>query len=152
MTRIISAFPGTGKTYLFTHPPAGKVILDSDSSKFSWARRGVRNPKFPTNYIEHIHDHLGKADYILVSSHRDVRDMLHKVGMPYIAVFPSLGLMHEYLRRFTLRGSDPGFVALLGQNWTGWIQDMSRDCQHGIVLGAGEYLSDVVRMLEGSEP
>ena len=46
MTRILSAFPGTGKTYLFNHPPVGKVILDSDSSLFSWLRPGVRDPKF----------------------------------------------------------------------------------------------------------
>ena len=34
-TKIISAFPACGKTYLFENFK-DKIILDSDSSKFSW--------------------------------------------------------------------------------------------------------------------
>ena len=149
MTRILSAFPGTGKTYLFNHPPVGKVILDSDSSLFSWLRPGVRDPKFPANYLQHIQDHLGVADYILVSSHREVRDAMHQAGLPYIAVFPALSLQHEYLHRFTERGSDPKFISLLDQNWVPWLHDMSQHCQRSIILGPREYLSDVVQLLEG---
>lgn len=47
-TKIISAFPACGKTYVFENFK-GKVILDSDSSKFSWVIVGnqkVRHPDF----------------------------------------------------------------------------------------------------------
>ena len=75
MTRIISAFPGTGKTYFHTHK-GPLATADSDSSHFSWISKGVRHPEFPANYIEHINDLMGKVDYIFVSSHQDVRNAL----------------------------------------------------------------------------
>ena len=52
-TRVISGFPGIGKSYLFNN---GKniLIIDSDSSNFSWLEPGVRNPEFPHNYMKHI--------------------------------------------------------------------------------------------------
>mgnify|MGYP000294488544 CR=1 FL=1 len=52
VTRIISAFPATGKSFYFKH--TGLEVLDSDSSLFSWSEPEVRNPEFPQNYINHI--------------------------------------------------------------------------------------------------
>ena len=76
-TRIISAFPGTGKSvYHEKHP---LTTLDSDSSNFSWIEvDGVklRNPQFPENYIEHIKKNIGIYDFIFVSSHSVVREAL----------------------------------------------------------------------------
>ena len=67
-TRIISAFPGTGKSYF--HNNSEYSTLDSDSSEFSWIINDdgdkVRNPNFPSNYISHIKDNIGKADFIFV--------------------------------------------------------------------------------------
>jgi len=53
-TRIISAFPGTGKS--FYHNTHKDTTLDSDSSNFSWLAddKTLRNPEFPYNYIKHI--------------------------------------------------------------------------------------------------
>ena len=77
-TRIISAFPGTGKTYYHKMNP--ETTLDSDSSNFSWleAPAGglVRNPEFPNNYIQHIKENIGKYEIIFVSSHEEVRKAL----------------------------------------------------------------------------
>lgn len=36
-TKVISAFPGTGKTYCFNNFK-GITMLDSDSSEFSWIK------------------------------------------------------------------------------------------------------------------
>ena len=65
MTKVISAFPGTGKSYF--HQNSNLDILDSDSSKYSWISEGVRNPDFPDNYMAHIKGKIGSADIILVS-------------------------------------------------------------------------------------
>ena len=48
-TLLISAFPGTGKTYSYEN--SNKIILDSDSSKFD-------KNDFPNNYINHIKENL----------------------------------------------------------------------------------------------
>lgn len=109
---IISAFPACGKTYYYNHADENIVVLDSDSSKFSWKeivdekykmhnwgktnykekKIRVRNPDFPNNYIQHIKENLYSADYILVSSHAAVRQALRDNGLPYIVVYPSRSL------------------------------------------------------------
>ena len=59
MTRVISAFPGTGKSYF--HRNSDSKVLDSDSSKFSWIEEGVRHPDFPNNYMTHIKENIDSA-------------------------------------------------------------------------------------------
>ena len=54
-TKVIAAFPACGKSYCFDRNE-DYIILDSDSSKFSWAypdglAAKYRNPDFPKNYI-----------------------------------------------------------------------------------------------------
>ena len=117
-TKIISAFPACGKTYAFEKlNENGYRILDSDSSKFSWMdvvdeayemkNRGkknykeryikVRNPEFPSNYIQHIKENIGKADYIFVSSHKEVRDALIENGIYFTLVYPDRSMKAEWV-------------------------------------------------------
>ena len=69
-TRIIAAFPGTGKSYYHKENP--ETTLDSDSSRFSWVKDSEgnntkeRNPDFPENYISHIKENIGKYEFIFV--------------------------------------------------------------------------------------
>ena len=147
MTRIISAFPGTGKTYFHTHK-GPLATADSDSSHFSWISKGVRHPEFPANYIEHINDLMGKVDYIFVSSHQDVRNALTAAGLPFISAYPSINLKDEYLARFRQRMSPAGFIHLLEENWDAWVRSMSVANPDQIILGRGEFLTGAVKMLE----
>ncbi|MCH7928756.1 MAG: hypothetical protein IID03_12385, partial [Candidatus Dadabacteria bacterium] len=94
-TLVISAFPATGKSYFKNR--VGKNVLDSDSSKFSWLKKGVRHPDFPDNYIQHIKDNLGKVDIILVSSHKIVREALVKNGIQFVLMYPNRKLKYEYV-------------------------------------------------------
>ena len=76
-TRIIAAFPGTGKSYVHKKHP--NTTLDSDSSHFSWMIKDgkkMRNPDFPYNYITHIRNNIGKYKFIFVSTHKEVREIL----------------------------------------------------------------------------
>ena len=57
-TKIISTFPECGKSQ-FVRDNKDLIVLDSDSSNFSWVKDGfnnklIRNPCFPNNYINHI--------------------------------------------------------------------------------------------------
>lgn len=124
---VISAFPACGKsTFCREHEGKG-VFLDSDSSSYSWISEGVRNPEFPTNYIEHIKANLDKADIIFVSSHEQVRKALQEEGIPYVLIFPYGNLKEEWLNRCRQRGSSSGFVEALERNWVDWISSCAND-------------------------
>ncbi len=137
-TRVVAAFPGTGKsTYCRNHPDCS----DSDSSKFDKA-------EFPQNYIEHIKSLIGKKTYVFVSSHKAVRDALLAAGIPFNLVIPTLDCKEEYLKRFKERGNPESFIKLISDNWETWISDCATQ-QKGVgrvvvMLSKGTFLSDAI--------
>lgn len=142
MLKVISGFPGIGKT--FYKKNSNLNILDSDSSKFSWIEKGVRNPEFPKNYIEHIKDSMYKFDMVLVSTHKVVRDALVENNINFLLVYPEIDLKEEYIERFRNRGSDDSFIKLFEDNWDTFIYEM--DNQKGCVvtkLKSGTFLSSI---------
>lgn len=154
-TKIISAFPACGKTYVFENFN-DKVILDSDSSKFSWvmvANQKVRNPDFPQNYISHIKENIGKADYILVSTHENVRRALEDAEIDFYLVYPDRNLKEEWIGRCFLRGSGEKFCQLISDNWDNWIDQLEEDSKRhkSIILRHGEHLSNVIRFLDDED-
>lgn len=164
-TKIISAFPACGKTHYFENNKDSKIILDSDSSKFSWiysdvgasvntlklVKAKIRNPEFPKNYIEHIKENIGKVDYIFVSSHDIVRKALNESGIDFIIVYPEQTLKAEWVGRCFLRGSGEKFCKLIADNWDGWIAEMDKDCvlnkHDSYRLKHNEFLSDAMEYI-----
>ena len=149
-TKVVSAFPACGKTYLFNHlkcSPCFKAI-DSASSEFSWIYTDdgkERNPDFPRNYIEHIKENIGKYDLIFVSSHKQVRDALKEAGIEYTLVYPDRSLKEEWLGRCWIRQNQgtQGFpLDVLNLFWEEWIDECEEDAKNreSIVLQHGEYL------------
>jgi len=136
-TRLISAFPGCGKSHLFRNKGT-RTILDSDSSKFN-------KDYFPENYMQHIKNNMGKADIILISSHDVVRDALVENELPFTLVYPDRSIKEEYIQRYKDRGNEDSFVKLLQENWDNWMDGMEnqKGCDH-IKLQKGQYLSDVI--------
>lgn len=134
-TKLISAFPGCGKSYAFKNYKDIE-IADSDSSKFD-------KKNFPENYIQHIKDNIGKKDIIMISSHKEVRDALVKEGLSFILVYPEKEIKEEFLQRYKDRKSPKAFIDLLDKNWEAWIDELENqiNCTH-IKLSKGEYLSD----------
>lgn len=141
---VVSAFPGTGKSYIFKHPN-GLKVLDSDSSGFSWKEKGVRNPDFPKNYIDHIEENLDKCDVIMVSSHKDVRKGLVDAGIEFTLAFPTLDCKEEYLKRYKERGNEQSFIDMMDANWDKFIAECCAqgDCKK-VRLTQGQYLKDVL--------
>ena len=126
-TRIISAFPGTGKSYFYNENKS--TTIDSDSSEFSWVKDDQgnntkeRNPNFPQNYIEHIKENIGKYEFIFVSSHKEVRDALKDNCIFFYLVYPSDRRKEEFLQRYIDRGSPSGFVKLIENKWEEWLKE-----------------------------
>lgn len=154
-TRIISAFPACGKTFMTEKGYEDAVILDSDSSKFNWVldengeQTTTRNPDFPANYIEHIKENIGKVDYIFISSHSEVRKAIDDSDFAWCCVNPSEKLMTEWVGRCYLRGNSEGFIKAMVSNWKAWTQlDLSLSpCGH-VILESGEYILDKMYFIE----
>ena len=123
-TKIISAFPGVGKTYYSNKHP--DKALDSDSSNFSWTIENgqkIRSSEFPNNYIRHIKENIGKYEYIFVSSHKEVRKALKDNCLFFYLVFPQKMMKNEFIERYKDRGNSEDFIKLVSDNWEQWIDD-----------------------------
>jgi hypothetical protein len=152
-TKIISAFPGTGKSHIFKQYPT--ECLDSDSSLYSWLKdeegqpimdvtgNTIRNPLFVSDYIAHIKENIGYVQYIFVSSHEQVRSALVESKLDFTLVYPNENLKSIYLERYKHRGSPQGFIDLIDKFWTLWINEckVQTGCKH-IELQSDEFLSD----------
>lgn len=126
-TRIIAAFPGTGKTYY--HKKYLDTTLDSDSSQFSWIEeedgKKVRNLDFPDNYIEYIKNNIGKYEFIFVSTHKEVREALLDNCIFFYLIYPDKSEKQNYLKKYRDRNSPESFIKLLNDNWDKWIRECS---------------------------
>ena len=151
MDKVISGFPGIGKSYAvknFTH----LKLLDSDSSKFSWIpdpnnlSDKVRNPQWPQNYITHIKSVMDDYDHILVSTHIEVRNALREANIDFTLVYPnsSIETREEYVDRFIERGSDAAFVELIRSNWDAWLSALKECKGSSVILGQNNYLSHIL--------
>lgn len=147
-TKVISGFPGIGKSVL-TKNGKDLRVLDSDSSSFSWIEEGVRNPDFPNNYMKHIKDNIGKANCILVSSHDIVREALKENNIEYTLVYPAVELKDEYLERYKNRGNNEGFLKFISSNWEQFISDIEKETFPKLIkLESGQFLASVLNNLD----
>ena len=125
-TKIISAFPGTGKSVY--HQKHKEITLDSDSSNFSWvideSGNKVKNPEFPKNYIDHIKENIGKYEFIFVSSHKEVREALLENCIFFYLVYPDDRRKDEFIERYKNRGNDEKFIELVSNNWDDWMKEI----------------------------
>lgn len=127
-TKIVSAFPGVGKSYY--HNNHKEVTLDCESSNFSWIKdengnnTNERNPEFPQNYINYIKENIGKYEIIFVSSHKEVLEALFDNCLYFYLVYPDIYRKDEFLKRYEERGNDNLFIKLLSDNWKKWIDEI----------------------------
>jgi hypothetical protein len=136
--RVFSVFPGVGKTYFYNNNKEN--TRDSDSSTFD-------KSEFPQNYIAHIKELLKDEtiEYILVSSHKVVRDALYEAGINFIVIKPSHNLKKEYLNRYKERNNSQAFIDLLDKMWEQWLTEIDKENEryHNYTLvGEFMYLKD----------
>ena len=149
-TKIIAAFPGTGKSYIKNNITFLKTS-DSDSTSFSWLVKDgekVRDPRFPKNYIRYIKDLYYKnvMDYIFVSTHKEVIQELNDSGLEFVVVYPKRSDKEIYLNRYKERGSDEKFIELLDNLFDSFIDDIENNVDESrrIELNHNEYLANII--------
>lgn len=148
---VICGFPGVGKSYL-----SGRDgIVDLDSSLFRWKPADSLNPlegqmmpneNWAEDLVEEVKGQIrrGKNRYVLVSTHKEVRQKLREAGILYVIVAPEDGLRSEYMRRYLRRGSDAGFIYKADREYSNWHLCVMDDTAPTIFLRSGQYLSDVL--------
>lgn len=159
-TLVISAFPACGKSWTFEKYKDKYIILDSDSSQFSWIKdefgnnTNDRNPEFPKNYMNHIKENLGVADIIFVSSHLRVRQALSDNNIPFVTVYPQSFCRLEWVGRCYLRGNDKKFIDFINTNWNSFMSDIKTEPygERLIRLSHNQWIDDILHLKETGCP
>ena len=118
-TRIISAFPGTGKTYYHNHQP-NMTTLDVQTSEFT-----KYGEVFPNIFIEYIREKIGKYEFIFVSTHKEVIKALLDNCIFFYLIYPTPfddNKKEFYLKRYRERGDPESFIKLIDKNWEKWTK------------------------------
>lgn len=148
ITKVISAFPGTGKTYFASNVRRDTKVVDLDTGDYTQGYTDdgkVRNPNFPYNYLLAVKERVGKSDVLFVGCQPEVIASLRKEGIPFTLVYPERGLKTEYVDRFRQRHSPKSFIDILSGNWDLFLEFLEKqnDCEC-IVLSSRQYISDVI--------
>lgn len=145
---IIAAFPGIGKSTAAEKYP--NIFIDMESSDYHWIIDDngdkICHPDWPVNYVDAIIKkceediEIGKAHYVLTSTHKEVLEEFKKRSLYYTAVIPkTLSIMVE---RYKNRGSSEQFIQSLEKNFEKYIQDV-RSSSAFLLYTSDKYLVDI---------
>lgn len=147
---IISAFPGTGKTSAAEQCSTKRYpVLDLESSTWSHDSDGNLKDDFPKRYVDEAISRLNDNNFVLVSSHEQVRRELEDRGVKFIYVIPGRKDIIQYIDRYNRRGSSEKFIANIKRNWHEW---MSPEAYKGtdvvMTLLPYQYVSDIIQQIK----
>lgn len=143
ITKIISGFPGVGKSHLGKRSDNEVVVLDLESSDFKGENRWEE-------YKNEIKNQVGKVDVLFVSSHKETRKILSELGLNFYLVYPDRSLKDEYLRRYTERGSSESFIDMMDKNFDLFIDSIENEevrCAKIKLTGENEYLDSFLNFM-----
>lgn len=143
MTKIISGFPGVGKSHLGKRSDNEVVVLDLESSNFKGENRWE-------DYKNAIKNQIGKVDILFVSSHTETRKILSELGVRFYLVYPDRSLKDEYLRRYVERGSSQEFIEMMDKNFDLFIDSIENEevrCAKIKLIGENEYLDSFLNFM-----
>lgn len=146
MIRILSGFPGVGKSTLAKNNPS---VIDLDSALFP------KDETFVESYVKKIMEYLDnpKIKGVMVSTHPQLLEALYEGDLNVMLVAPDASLKEEYMARYEGRGDWEAFLKQLDENWYNYLQDVACAKLHGeskslskrVILKRWENLSDVVK-------
>lgn len=139
MTKIISGFPGVGKSHLGKRSDNEIKVLDLESSNFKGENRW-----------KDYKNEIGKVDVLFVSSHKETRKILSELGVRFYLVYPDRSLKAEYLRRYAERGSSQEFIDMMDKNFDHFIDSIENEevrCAKIKLTGENEYLDSFLNFM-----
>ena len=146
---IISGFPGVGKS---TAAGPLKDIYDCESRYYSHPidpRTGFskeKDPDWVTKYVDSIEQMACYCGYstVLISTHKEVLDELHKREIPFVICVPYNYLRNEYMKRYIRRGDCAEFIKTVFDHWEEWLDEIGSDPAPKIYLDENENLADII--------
>ena len=146
---IICGFPGVGKT---TAENMVKGVADVESWGFRWKvdKDGFQthdeNENWVCDYVSHIKDMASQYGYpyVLVTTHKKVREEMDKERIPYVVVVPDRGLRDEYLIRYIKRRDKYSFIKTVYDHWDEWLDEIEASDGPIIHLSAGQTITDIL--------
>lgn len=135
-TKLISAWCGTGKTYICEKTD----ILSIEVEYWKY--------KDPKKYIKDIRKYLGKVDYIFISTDPKGLKLLDEIGFEIDLIYPKNELRDEYLQRYLDRDSPADFIGVFMKYWDNWLNELKglSFCSH-TVLDSGQFLQTALDKL-----
>jgi hypothetical protein len=158
-TRIISAFPGMGKSYIWSLNM--ETCLDLDSNDFQWKKKpngensDVINLDFINNYLFEINENIGKYEFIFIDTYIDIREALINECLFFYLIYPISWLKDDFIKRYYKKKNSQAFINLISSNWENWINEMMAfeddNAGHSNWATSNLYLSDVLKNIIESE-
>lgn len=147
---IICGFPGTGKRHTIDRFGTLCKIVCVDNMEFKWIGSilsdfGLSYPKVFVNQIKKLQE---SYDFILLSSDREVRDILNAYNIPYHLVYPDISLKHEYIGRAYLNNYTDEYIMWLANKWDAIIKNCMIDkTPNKYVLTQNEFIGNYIMQL-----
>ena len=112
---IICGFPGVGKSFVAKNYH-GFVDLESTPFKKNW------------DLYTDVAIHMNNNGYhVLMSSHKEVRDMLLSKNVGFSVILPLIEDKEIYMKRYKNRGNDEEFIKFLDENYEKFITEIMDD-------------------------
>ena len=132
---IICGYAGVGKSYLSEHFPN---VMDLESTPFEkdWER-----------YAKCAMHYSKQGRLVLVSCHKELRDILANCDGKFITVVPDVSDKEWYKEKFAQRGNTQEFIDVQMNNWEKWLDESKNRTigEHWEVLSPHENLYDFVK-------
>jgi hypothetical protein len=125
MAKIISGFPGIGKTTLYEVGHNHLKIMECRIDDIN--KSNVSLDLISYNYIDHILQIYDQYDVILVNSHKVIRQQLISNNISFYLVYPSLDLKSSYIKRYIDRDVDYNIIKQLDDNYIDWVMDCTKE-------------------------
>lgn len=143
--RIVSGFPGVGKTTLMRkakkeYPPLRFFDPEVRSRDRQWWY-GLP----PSNFFDYFAGRLLLGEIALISGHTSVIDGLSEnlPGVRWAGVYPERKLKGEYLQIYRKRRNHQSWIDMMDANWNKFLdQYESSPATTHVVLKSGEHLMD----------
>lgn len=131
MKEIICGFAGVGKSTL-ARKEKGYVDLESTPFKKNW------------DLYSDVAIHMANNGYnVMVSCHKELRDMLREKGANYRVYTPTKNVKYLYLQKYKERGNDDAFLKMFENNFEKFIEEIEEN-EPNIFWLHGRNLEDVL--------
>lgn len=144
---VICGFPGTGKRYALQRLKDICKVAYVDELEFKWIGTILKDfgLSYPKVYINQINNLRKSHDFILVSSDREIRDLLKAYNIEYHLVFPDISLKNEYIGRAYLNAYTDKYIQDIAIHWDSMIKNCITDpTPNKQVLQQHEYIGNYI--------